>query len=143
LDLCWDAYRQPDGDPAKDYYQLRVHGTLSGSGTGVRWWTVRATLVGHSGQPADGVFSGWPDGTFEGPCQQAALPLWSGYATAWDTVCGRTTGTFVAPWGHQATWVCVGCVAADQSDRTVTLYEEVGVVEGSIPAWDIGADFGA
>jgi hypothetical protein len=141
MDMCWDAYRTPDGDAAKDYYILRVHGTLSGSGTGVRWSTVRAMLVGKWGQPADGVFWGWPDGTFEGPCGQAQALLRLG-VSAFATICGRTTGTFVSGWGHQVTWVCVGCLIADHSDREVVLYESIGVAEGTVPAWDIGADFG-
>jgi hypothetical protein len=142
LDLCWEAYRTPDGDPAKDYYILRVYGSLSGSGTGVRWSTVRADLVGQWGQPADGVFFGWPDGTFEGPCQEVQLPLWVGFTNGSDDVCGRTTGAFVSGWGHQVTWLCVGCMFADRSNRAVIMYEEVAVVEGGVPAWDIGADFG-
>lgn len=141
LDLCWEAYRTPDGDPAKDYYILRVHGTLSGKGTGVRWSTVRADLVGQWGQPADGVFFGWPDGLFEGPCSEFRAPSDYGVAV-WETICGRTNAEPFGSWGHEVTWVCVGCLIPDRSNRSVVLYESVGVAEGTVPAWDISADFG-
>jgi hypothetical protein len=142
LDLCWEAYRTQDGDPEKDYYLLNIHGTVSGSGTGIRWWTARATLVGAYGQPTDGVHEGWPLGVFEGPCEPHVAPLWIGWTNYTETICGRTTGEYVASWGYRATWLCVGCVLSDRLDRSVTAYVHVGVPEGTVPAWDVGADFG-
>ncbi len=141
LDLCWEATRSPDADAAKDYYTLRVYGTLSGGGDGVRWWTVRADLLGS---PADGVFEGWPDGTIDGPCSQVVVDLPpGGVGPTEERICGRTVGANDAgPWGHTVSWTCVGCVLADHADHGVVLYEWVGVTAGTIPAWEIGADFG-
>lgn len=141
LDLCWDVTQEVDGDAAKDYFTLRVYGTVSGGGTGIRWWAVRGTLVGAWGQPADGVFETWPNGTYEGACTEefVAIPVTIG---ATETICGRTTGKFISGWGHQVTWNCVGCLLPDHATRSIALYVSVGVVQGDVPSWDIGADFG-
>lgn len=142
LDLCWAVVRSADNDPGKDYYTLRVYGTASGSGTGIRWSKVRADLVG---QPSDRVFGGWPNGTFDGRCAATVVggPIPEITAQLAE-ICGHTVGTEAdGKWSQSATWTCVGCVEADHSDHAVILYEWVGVDEGTIPAWSIGADFGA
>lgn len=141
LDLCWTIDRVPDLDSNKDYYTLRVHGTVSGAGSGIRWSRVRADLLGV---PADGVLEGWPGGTFEGACNsiEVSSPVVSRGASH-EEICGRTSGAKVeGTWGHAVNWTCIGCLFADRSERGVVMYEWVGVPQGTTPRWSIGADFG-
>lgn len=141
LDLCWSVWREVrESDQDKDYYVLRVFGTLGAHGTGVRWWTVRSDLVG---EPAANVLAGWPDGTIEGDCVALPVDLPLNDAGSPEFICGRTSGTVDSLTSTQVvSWTCVGCLFADRSDRGVVSYAWVGVDEGEIPAWDIGADFG-
>ena len=141
LYVCWQAYRDPhDGDPRKDYYHLRVHGTFGGeTGTGVRWATVRAQL---DGEPADGVIEVWPEGVTDGTCEQIDVALGTGPART-ETLCGRTTGTPATDSrSHRVTWTCVGCLLADHLDRAIALQEFVAVPAGTVPTWQIFADVG-
>ena len=144
LFLCWAAYKDShDGDPLKDYYKLRVYGTFGGeSGTGVRWVDVRADLVG---EPSNNAFDVWPEGVFDGPCQQVDVSLATDPVVP-ETICGRTTGTTgtTATEGrsHTVTWTCVGCLIPDHADRSVALHEFVAVPAGTIPTWKIFADLG-
>lgn len=140
LDLCWHAYRQQDGDPAKDYYLLRVVGTLHGEDGGVRWSAIRARLV--DAPAADAVFDGWPSDTIDGPCEARPISVSLGPNPANEEVCGRTSGEFISAWNYRVTWTCVGCVVPDRSARPVALYFSVAVPEGRVPNWEIGADFG-
>lgn len=141
LDLCWDVNRQPDEDREKDYYVLRISGTLSGETGGVRWSALRARLV--DAPAADSVFFGWPDGIIDGPCDvhDVSLPAWSRPSS--EEICGRTSGEFVGPWTYRVTWACVGCVLPERGERPVALYYYVAVPEGMLPGWEIGADFGS
>jgi hypothetical protein len=142
MDLCWEAFRVLDLDPLKDYYSLRVYGTVSGEPGGTRWSVVRAGLVG---QVADGAFDAWPEGTFEGPCRELAVDLLSDTSgSTHATICGRTVGQPTGrPWSHSVTWTCVGCLVPDRSEREIVLYQSVGVPQGTVPGWDIGAEFGS
>jgi hypothetical protein len=143
LDLCWEAYRDPhDGDPLQDSYLLRVYGTFGGeSGTGVRWASVRARLVGG---PSNNVFSAWPDDTFEEACREVAVSLGGIVRTLQpEWLCGRTTGrTNTEDWSHRVTWTCVGCLVPGHESRGIVLYNFVAVPAGSVPAWEIQADLG-
>jgi hypothetical protein len=142
LSLCWEAYRDPrDADPTKDYYRLRVYGTFGGErGTGTRWMSVRAVLVGD---PADDVFEPWPVGRFDGSCQQFPVPFGEGVIDA-ATLCSRTEGsTDVEDWSHVVTWLCVGCLLPDHANREIALYEQVAVSPGTVPSWEIYADIGS
>ena len=139
--LCWEAYKDPrDADALQDYYRLRVYGTFGGeSGSGVRWAVVRAHLVD---EPSNGVFEGWPDGVFEGPCKQVDVSLGPGPVTP-ETLCGRTTGsTRIDDQSQTFTWTCAGCLFPDHADRSVALHEFVAVPAGIIPTWEIFADLG-
>ena len=141
--LCWEAYRDAnDGDPAQDYYHLRVQGSFGGDpGTGVRWAVLRARLVG---KPSNEVFMTWPMDTYDGPCEDVAvdtLIMSSGRQT--ETICGRTTGSSDAStWTHTATWVCVGCVMPDHDPQALAIDEFIAVPAGTVPTWQILADIG-
>jgi hypothetical protein len=142
LYLCWQAYRDPhDGDPSKDYYLLRVHGTFDGeTGTGVRWATVRAQL---DGEPAEGVIDVWPEGMTDGACREVDVGFGTGPAGI-ETLCGRTTGsTTIGSRSHRVTWTCVGCLLPDHDARAIALREFVAVPAGTIPTWQIFADLGS
>ncbi len=141
LDLCWEAFREMgDGSPTQDYYGLRVYGTFSGEGgSGARWTAVRARLLG---EPSQNAMSAWPNGTYDGPCQEQPVDLQlSRIAT--EMVCGLTTGVLRASdWSVIVTWSCAGCVWPDHSPRNLALYEFVAVPEGTVPNWEIFADVG-
>ncbi len=142
LYLCWQAYRDPnDGDPSKDYYHLRVHGTFGDEpGSGVRWAAVRAQL---DGEPAEGVIDVWPEGVTDGSCQEVDVGLGTGPVGS-ETLCGRTTGsTETDSRSHRVTWTCVGCLLPDHDARTIALQEFVAVPAGTIPSWQIFADLGS
>jgi hypothetical protein len=145
--LCWEAYRDPaDGDPRKDYYRLRVYGSFGGeTGTGVRWAVVKARLIG---QLSDDVFESWPEGTYDGACEITTVGEAAGIADppTQETLCGRTTVIMTrtpGEWSQRVTWTCQGCLLADHDTRGISLYEFVGVPEGTVPAWEIFADLGA
>ncbi len=142
LDLCWQAYREPnDADPNQDYYRLRVYGSFGGDqGTGIRWVAIRARLTGR---PSNNVFEGWPESIYDGPCGSVPQPAFVGAQTA-ETLCGRTAGvTDFTDWSHRATWTCVGCLIPDQATRSIALVESVAVVERTAPTWEIFADLGS
>jgi hypothetical protein len=145
LDLCWSVEQQPDGDPVKDYYVLRVYGTVDGEGSGIRWWRVRANVDPHGPQAADSVFDGWPWDTYDGECQEQQVALMGFLNVPGSaTVCGRTVGKYVGALDYQVSWNCVGCLfSADTSAREVVLYFTIGVFQGEKPIFNIGADFGA
>ncbi|MDQ2964622.1 MAG: hypothetical protein M3R57_02095 [Chloroflexota bacterium] len=143
MDLCWGAYRDPhDADPNKDYYRIRVFGTFGGqSGSGVRWAVVRVRLVG---EPMGNVFEGWPSGLFEGPCQQVEVSSLGVGPLPPEELCGRTEGaSSTEEWSHRVTWTCVGCLIPDHANRAIALQEFVGVAAGTVPTWEIFADFGS
>ena len=141
LELCWSISRERDLDAEKDYYQLRLYGSVVGSGSGIRWWALSADLLG---EPGDQVFDGWPSGTIDGPCTQQRVSGLGPTGQETAEICGRTTGNYVqtATWAYRVTWSCVGCLLPDHSDREVVLYSFVGVPQGTVPTWSIGADFG-
>jgi len=142
LDLCWGAYRDPhDSDPTQDYYRFRVSGTIFGSvGSGVRWASVLARLVG---EPSSDVFMNWPDGVFEGPCDQVEVTLGVGPVEVED-ICGRTTGSAGRePWSYRVTWTCVECLVPDHADRSLALHQWIAVPQGTVPTWEIFADLGS
>lgn len=140
LDLCWQVARQDDEDPQKDYYVLRLHGTLSGEHGGVRWWAARARLVDVA--PVDSVFDGWPSYA-DGPCEEQRVSVISPFSQVDEDVCGLTEGEFIGAWDYRVTWQCIGCMLPERSARPVILYFSVAVPEGRLPAWEIGADFGS
>lgn len=142
MSLCWEAYREPrESDPTQDYYRLRVYGTFGGaSGTGVRWMSVRARLIGD---PTSGVFEVWPSGVVEGSCARVPVPFGANELDA-ATVCGRTEGTTNKDtWSQTVTWTCVGCLSPDHADREIALYEWVALAPGKVPNWEIYADLGS
>jgi hypothetical protein len=140
MDACWDAYRYPDADPEKDYYILRMHGTFGpASGGSPRWAVLKAVL---DGSPAGDVFMTWPDGARDGSCESIPVDVGLYLPDATETVCGHVTGVDAGTWGHEAVWTCVGCLLPDSRDRALSLYEAVGVPEGTTPAWQIYADVG-
>jgi hypothetical protein len=145
LDLCWALDQESDDDPVKDYYVLRVYGTVDGEGSGIRWWRIRTNVDPQGAQVADSVFDGWPSGIYEGECREQevalmGLPNDPGLAR----VCGRTVGEYIGALNYQVTWNCVGCLfGADRSAHEAVLYFTVGVPEREKPIFNIGADFGA
>lgn len=155
-DLCWSVVRQPDEDPAGDYYRLEVRGTFgadaqdpgTSGGSGVRWIVVRSVL---SGAVADGVTDIQPDGTIEGcPGAAGVWPLGIGQATLElpcdGTTVGSASGLGTEP-GHPHTatvaWTCRGCLfTASRHERAIGLADTVKVAEGAQPGWQLYADFG-
>lgn len=139
--ICWAAYRYPyDGDPIQDYYRFRVYGTFGGeTGTGLRWASVLAKLVG---EPSNNVFEAWPTGVYEGPCDQVDMSVGPGPLEP-ETVCGRTTGSAGrVAWSHRVTWTCTSCLIPDHANRALSLHQWVAVPQGTIPTWEIYADLG-
>ncbi len=59
FDVCWEAHRSLyDADPQKDYYLLRVYGTLGpGANRSPRWAVLKGDLVGS---PSDGLIDACP-----------------------------------------------------------------------------------
>jgi hypothetical protein len=141
-DLCWQASREPqEADPEKDYYLLRFYGSFEG----LRWLVVHSDLVG---EPGDGVFDGWPTGTFTGPCQDVPVDMMVPLQPiGTETLCGHlTAGPDAGPgssWSQRVTWTCERCLLSDDATRPISLYTEVGVPEGSLPVWDLFADGGS
>jgi hypothetical protein len=129
-----------DGSPEQDYYELRVYGTFDGEGgSGVRWTVVRAKLLG---EPSQGAVRGWPDGTYDGPCQPQTVHLALTDAGT-EMLCGLTTGDLrTSDWSYTVGWTCVGCVVPDRASRALSLYELLAVPEGTIPNWELYADVG-
>jgi len=138
-DLCWQASREPqEADSEKDYYLLRFYGSFGG----VRWLVLRSDF---DGVPAGGAFDAWPTGRYEGECRDQPVHLMPFVQdlTA-DTICGRTDGDADhARWTQQATWTCERCLLPDDSTRAISLYNEVAVPEGAVPAWDLFAQGGS
>ncbi len=141
LDVCWEAHRYPsDADPGKDYYILRVFGTIGPGSSGTpRWAILKAAL---EGSPADRVFSTWPDGALDGSCESVPVTLGLALPDMQETICGHITGSAAGQWAHAVTWTCVGCLLPNDRDRSLSLYEAVGVPEGTIPVWQVFADVG-
>lgn len=141
MDVCWRAHRYPaDGDPDKDYYLLEVFSTFgSGVDGSPRWAMLKADLVGS---PAGNVFSAWPDGGYDGECQTMAVPLsFVDFGTE-AVLCGHVEAHDAGSWARDVTWTCRGCLFPDDRDRSLSLYVEVGVTAGTVPVWEIYADFG-
>ena len=137
-DLCWQVSREPqEADAEKDYYLLRVFGSFQG----VRWLRLRSDF---DGVPAGQAFDGWPTGRYEGDCNDHPVDLMPFLQDLpAETVCGRTEGVSDhSLWTHQVTWTCERCLMADDWTRAITLYNEVAVAQGSLPAWDLFADGG-
>lgn len=141
MDVCWEAYRDPfDADPEKDYYLLRVYSSFGrGAGDGLRWAILKADLVG---EPQDGVLTSWPDGVFDASCEPMRVGLSLNLPDIEETLCGHINARDVAAWGHIVTWTCEGCLLPSDRDRSLSLYEEVGVAEGTVPSWEVFADLG-
>lgn len=142
LDLCWGAYRDPqDADPTQDYYRFKVFGTIFGdAGSGVRWASVLVRLVG---EPSNNVFLSWPDGVYEGPCDQVDMSLGPGPLEP-ETLCGRTTGNAGRePWSHGVTWTCMSCLVPERESLALSLHQYVAVPQATIPTWEIFADLGS
>jgi hypothetical protein len=142
MQVCWGIFRVlTDTDPEKDYYILRVTGSLEPSSpAGSRWASLLATFVGT---PAGNVFSAWPESETTGDCATVDVDL-RPIPFGAETICGRTLGAPSGPFGQRATWTCVGCVVVpDRQARTVLLYEEAAVPQGASPAWDIYGDTGS
>ena len=136
-DVCWAVTRNPgDGDPVKDYYDLRIDGSFEG----LRWLLVRADL---DGQPGDGAYDTWPDGTIVGDChqEQVSVGLTVGLPPMAD-VCGHATGTMETGWVQTLTWTCERCLFPDDSTKALSMRGFVGVPAGEVPAWDLYIDGG-
>ena len=102
--------------------------------------SVRAVLVG---QPADNVFDAWPDGRFDGPCQQVPDPFGDSVVDT-ATLCGRSEGTTRdEAWSRVVTWHCMGCLLSDHASRESALHEKVAVTPSTVPSWEIYADIGS
>jgi hypothetical protein len=147
LDLCWSVSRMMEEvDPAKDYYVLRVWGTVSGNPapSGLRWAVVRA----HP-DPASDPFefrAGWPDTTYDGPCQDTTTDLGIfDPANPSVTVCGQTTALADSsdPESTGVEWTCAGCLLPMSTTQEILVTEAVAVPEGRSPIWDLYADIGS
>ena len=147
LDLCWSVNRMMNEmDAQKDYYILRVSGTLSGNGfpSGLRWAAVRARPDPAS-DPFDDL-GDWPGpASFEGPCRELSADLNGAFGDEMVTVCGRTIG-YVDPDSALSTgvdWTCAGCLLPMSGTQGVVLSGVVSVPEGKTPIWDLYADIGS
>jgi hypothetical protein len=141
-DVCWAAYREPrDADPQKDYYSLRIYGSYEGAGAlGIKWLVVKSRLVDP---PLFNTYDGWPDGTYDGPCEEQTVSLM--LPSTWDdhaTLCGHTTAGPGTDWTWQSTWTCSPCWPFDATTRELALYGVAAVAPGTVPAWDLFVDFG-
>jgi hypothetical protein len=140
--ICWAGFRYPyDADPSQDYYRFRVYGTFGGeTGTGLRWASVLARLVG---EPSNRVFETWPTGVYEGPCDQVDMSIGPGPIEP-EVMCGRTMGSAGRePWSYRVTWTCMSCLIPGHEDRSLSLHQWVAVPQGTIPTWEIFADLGS
>ena len=146
MSLCYEAVRVADADATSDYYWLRVYGTFGADqGSGVRWATVRARLLGT---PANQVFTGSPVGDYRGVCPPEDPRPGTGEPVidAENSLCGATRtqgGDGPEPWSHQVAWSCIGCLIPDHADREIWLTEMVAVQPGTLPQWEILADLGS
>ena len=142
FDVCWEAHRSLyDADPQKDYYLLRVYGTLGpGANGSPRWAVLKGDLVGS---PSDGVIEAWPSGEFDGSCEPQLVPTSLAGPAIEESLCGHIYGFDTGTWAHAVNWSCVGCLLPDDRDRSLSLYVSVGVQEGTVPEWDVYADFGS
>lgn len=136
--LCWQISREPqEADSEKDYYLLHMYGSFQG----FRWLVVRSDF---DGVPAGQVFDAWPTSVYEGQCMDEPvhlMPFLQDLTT--ETLCGRTEGrSDHSSWTHQVTWTCERCLLRDEGTRAVSLFNEVGVPQGALPAWDLFADGG-
>ncbi len=148
LDLCWSVMRQPDVDPAGDYYRFEVTGRFGAEtagpgdspGSGVRWLVLRNELLTPV---VDGVSSAVPDGVIDG-CDPQAVDGSPGLGSRIVAVpCdGHLVGDATLQ-THTVTWTCTDCLlGTDPGERTVQMAEDVKVAEGVLPSWNIYADFG-
>lgn len=136
--LCWSVDRDPtDGDPDKDYYLLRLHGSFQG----LRWLILRGDFVGL---PSNAVYATWPERVAEGQCRDVPVrigPL-AGDSTM-ETLCGRTESTFDEErWMQSVTWTCEQCVLPPGDIHAIAQLAWVGVPAGDVPEWDLYADAG-
>lgn len=141
MDVCWSAHRYAaDSDPDKDYYLLVVSSTFGpGADGSPRWAAVRADL---DGSPAGNVFSAWPEGEFDGPCEPTPVTLSLVDPGTEEVLCGHIESAEVGTWAHAVTWTCEGCLLPDDRERALSLYVAVGVPAGAVPVWQISADVG-
>jgi len=141
MDVCWEAHRAPyDADAAKDYYLLHVYGTFgAGSDGSPRWALLKGDLVGA---PSDGVMEGWPSGEFDGTCEPEPVTIPGLDPGTSETFCGHIAAGESDGWTHAVTWTCRGCLIPDERDWGLSLYQWVGVAQGSVPSWQVFADFG-
>ena len=131
--LCWQAYRLTnEADAEKDYYVLRFFGSFEC----FRWLRLRTDLAG---EPAGGAYDAWPRGTFDGDCREVTVDLMPVTdPLPPEEVCGRTASAFDSHgWTHQVTWTCERCLLPDSSTRAISLYDAVGVPQGTVPTWDL------
>jgi hypothetical protein len=140
-DTCWSAYREPrESDPSSDYYTVHVSGTFqSTSPGGIRWFIAKVKLVGA---PLGNTYDGFPTGTFDGPCEQVAVDSFIPMDAVPATICGHTTAGPGADWTWEERWTCSPCLPFNTDIRGLDLYAFVNVAPGTIPAWDVYADFG-
>jgi hypothetical protein len=148
LDLCWSVVRQPDADPAGDYYRFEATGTFGAdattagesSGSGIRWLVLRNDLQTPI---VDSVSSAEPDGVVDGcpPDDPALAPAYG--PTAPELPCdGQTVGTATLQ-DHTVTWTCTGCLLdPGRQEQRIGMAEDVKVAEGVLPSWALHADFG-
>jgi hypothetical protein len=142
MDVCWEAHRYAaDDDPEKDYYLLRVYSTFGrgSSSGGPRWAVLKAAL---EGQPAEGVFEAWPSGEFDGTCEPEPVTVMGLEPGTAETLCGHIAASDSDGWTRSVTWTCQACLLPDGRDWALSLYEWVGVAQGSVPSWQVFADFG-
>jgi hypothetical protein len=147
LDLCWSVNRMMNEiDAQKDYYVLRVIGTLSGNPfpSGLRWAAVRVRPDAASALFDD--LGDWPGiAAFEGPCRETSAELNGPFGDDTVTVCGRTAG-YADPGSPLSTgvdWTCAGCLLPMSTTQAVVMSGVVSVAEGKSPSWDIYADIGS
>ncbi len=100
-------------------------------------------------QPSNQTIESWPDGEFDGRCEEVKVSLGPGPdsgAVPVETLCARTAGSTTAgrdEWSQRVTWTCVGCLIADHKDRAIALHEWLAVPAGTVPSWEIFADLGS
>ena len=137
VDACWATVRvTQEADPVKDYYFVKLFASYQG----LRWAVFKTDLVG---EPGDGGYAMWPYIDLGAECRSMRVDIPPVPETPIETLCGplavvRDDVTFT----HSVTWTCRSCLLPNSDTNATSLYDAVGVPQGTVPAWDLFVDGG-